>query len=322
VGEGSFVTHWAEWSDGTFSDETFGSSFSSSNPSVISVDAGSVSFLQVGDANINASAYLPAFDRVFDPVQCFAIIFFALAGGESKPVVTTDDVAVVAWVDADAVGLPSGANQDLVDNLNSPFCTLVVTAWAGGFPLHLTGSDADKAYANAFLVKNSGNPEPPLSLDPTAFLAGGNFRLFNRFKAKFSPSGPLITSLIPLQSKSEVGKTPDPCGVVPPVSGESHVFNGAKGVTTSGMGAYQLSEGRIGAAGQAVNLTVNGLSTPWIWSVIRFDAMGNLNAFDHAIFPRYYVYRNGNLILDFPQSALSAFVVKDATYVRLPPQIQ
>ncbi len=239
-----------------------------------------------------------------------------------NPLVTTDDVIVIAWVDPLVIALPSGANQQLVDKLNFPgSCVQELTIWAAGSPLDLT-SDADRAYANAYLVKNSGNAAPLLGIDPNTVLAAGDFRLFNRFKVKFSSSGGGISNLTILQSQSEVGNTPDPCYVFPSVSGQAHFSNGARGVTASGANAFQLTEGRIGSAGQLVFLTINVHFTPWIWSVIKFDASGNLNTSDHAIFPTYYVYRNGVRIAVYPQSAISSFVIKDSSYERLPSQIQ
>ncbi len=236
--------------------------------------------------------------------------------------VTTDDVVVIAWVDPLPITLPSGANQQLVNRLDYPVsCFPLLTAWAQGNPEDLT-NDTDRAYANAYLVKNSGNFAPLLTINPNTVLAVGDFRLFNRFKVQFSSSGGSISNLTILQSQSEVGKTPDPCYVLPPVSGQAHFSNGSRSVTSSGSAVYQLTEGRIGLAGQAVNLTLNARTTPWIWSVIRFDGSGNLNSSDHAIFPTYYVYRNGVRVAVYPQSAVSTFVAKDSSYERLPSQIQ
>ena len=90
-----------------------------------------------------------------------------------------------------------------------------------------------------------------------------------------------------------------------------------------GIGVLVLlaAQGRLGSLGQRVNTTINGRSTPWIWSVIHFDASGNLRPLDHAIFPTYYVYKDGDLIATFPQSAPATFIALDATYQRLVPEV-
>jgi hypothetical protein len=233
---------------------------------------------------------------------------------------TTADVVVIAWVNPNAIDLPDGANSALRGALNSPLCSGLVLQWVAQAP-DLLYSDADRAYANAFLVKYSGNAEPPASINPDTILAGGNFRLFNRFKVQFSVSNGVITNPWYLQSVSSVGSTPDPCGLLPSLPGDAHPSNGA-GVTASGTSAYQLTEGRVGLGGRLVNLTINGRTTPWIWSVIRFNASGFLDATDAALFPTYYVYRNGQRIQTLSQTTLSIFIQKDETYQRLPWEIR
>lgn len=250
-----------------------------------------------------------------------ATAIYSVSAPPPPPPVTTDDVVVVAWVDPRPIGLPGGANQQLIDELNSPLCGPLVGTWAAGFP-RLLNTDEDRAYANAFLVKWSYNQEPPLGINPTSFLASGDFRLFSRFKVRFTPSGGKITSATFLESNATVGNTPDPCGILSPISGEAHPANGAKGLTPSETAVYQLTEGRIGGVGQAVNLTINGRTAAFIWNVIRFDPSGTLNVSDRAIFPTYYVYKNGQLVLGFNQSATSAFIALDSTYQRQPGQIQ
>ena len=95
------------------------------------------------------------------------------------------------------------------------------------------------------------------------------------------------------------------------------------GVQTCALPIYQLAEGRLGSLGQKVNKTLNGGTTPWIWSVIRFNLQAELDpsSIDHAIFPTYYVYQDGQLISVFPQANHEAFIALDATYQRLPGQI-
>ena len=119
-----------------------------------------------------------------------------------------------------------------------------------------------------------------------------------------------------------VGTTPDPCGTGAHPAGENHASNGASGPTPSATSMYQLVEGRIGTLGQAVNLTINGRTVPWVWGVIQFDISGNPITTDHAMFPTYYVYKNGTRIATYSQSALSPFIALDSSYQRLPSQIQ
>lgn len=237
--------------------------------------------------------------------------------------VTTDDVVVIGWVNSNAINLPGVANFGLIADLNiTETCLSTLFFWSQGVAIDLS-SDADRAYANAFLVKNSGNAEPPnSSINPTAIQLGGDFRLFNRFQVRFSVSNAQITNPQYQQFVSQVGSTPNPCTrLLPSVSGEAHPFNGSRGVIF-GARIYQLNEGRIGGTGQAVNGTINGRTTPWIWSVIKFDRSGFPDASDVAIFPTYYVYKNGRLIQTFPQHPLSEFILNDETYQRFPRGIQ
>ncbi len=69
--------------------------------------------------------------------------------------------------------------------------------------------------------------------------------------------------------------------------------------------------------------TINGRSTPWIWSVVRFNLQSELDpqAIDHAIFPTYSLYEDGQLVATFPQANHEAFIALDATYQRLPSEI-
>src|SRR6185436_10667615 len=122
----------------------------------------------------------------------------------------------------------------------------------------------------------------------------GDYRLYNRFQLAIPGAGATSFPPIVTESAAFVGLTKDPCNLIPDVDlvlgGEAHSSNGINGVTSNGDHAFQMNEGRIGALGQAANRTINGHSTPWIWSVIEFDANGNLvMPVDHQIFPTYYV---------------------------------
>lgn len=118
------------------------------------------------------------------------------------------EVTVIAWVNGNAPDLnplPSGANSTLINDLNSgpTSCAITVGAWALRSRLDVNSS-ADVNYANAWLMKNSANPQPPPSIvSPQVVFAAGNYRLFNDFgngKAGYN-----------------VGTTPDPCntGLIP-----------------------------------------------------------------------------------------------------------
>jgi hypothetical protein len=129
----------------------------------------------------------------------------------------------------------------------------------------------------------------------------------------------------------QVGKTPDPCDVKFAVlnsvigwisAGQTSPYMGASGTSGSGK-FYQISEGRVGSAGQAGSMTINGNRTvPWIWSAIEFDPAGNATYSDVAMFPTYSVYVNGALAATYAQSSVASFVLKDQTYQRTPAQVQ
>ena len=235
--------------------------------------------------------------------------------------VSTADIVVIGWVNSSAITLPGGASFLLRIDINTPLiCSALLLDWVVGLPTDLFGQ-AEVDYANAFLLIHSGNAQPPSTINPDAQLAAGDFRLFNRLQATYSASGGTISNFSAIHSSAQVGTTPDPCGLVGNASGQAHPSNGSNGVTSSGTGVYQLAEGRLGTLGQRVNQTINGITTPWIWSVIRFDASGNPDTSDHAIFPTYYVYQDGSLITTYPQSAPTAFIPLGDTYQRLPSQI-
>ena len=250
--------------------------------------------------------------------------------------VPTKDITVIAWIDPDPVDLAtleSQATPLLVGNLNTIVtCSFQLAEWQVGKRTNIN-TDIDRQYANAFLLINSANSQPPNVIDADAIEAAGDFRAFNRFKVSFkTDSGQIVGTPNIINSSALIGATPDPCGFFPPLSAEAHPSNGSSGVTTSATGTFQLNEGRIGFAGQAVDRTLNdcnqpvcsstvGQTTPYIWSVIRFDSQGNLSPLDHQMFPTYFVYENGNLISQFPQGDLETFISLDSSSQRLPSEI-
>lgn len=173
------------------------------------------------------------------------------------------EITVIGWVDANAITLPSAADSQIQSDLNNPYtCAFDVVQWFYGNPYHLA-SAADNAYASGFLLQKSGNLAPPtttLGPTPSAWIANNknNYRLANDYGGK--------------AGAFQVGITPDPCGTNLPgpianwvAAGEASIYNGATGTSPSGQ-AYQLAEGRLGSFGQAVNQTLNGHTSPFIFS--------------------------------------------------------
>ncbi len=248
--------------------------------------------------------------------------------------VATKDVTVIAWVDGSPIDMILSAleadpklNRTLKFNLDTPgLCSVQLGNWAIGLRTSIL-SDTDRQFANAFLLKNSANSRPENTIDPDAIETGGDFRLFNRFQVFFQvQNGQIVGQPDVRKMVTEVGSTRDPCGLIPPSGGEDHPqFNGANGITTSGTGVFQLNEGRIGFAGQAVDRTLNacqdfncinitiGPPTPWIWSVIKFDAQGNRTPVESQIFPTYFVYENGVKVAESIQSDPEVFIGKDSS---------
>src|SRR5258708_40198728 len=119
-----------------------------------------------------------------------------------------------------------------------------------------------------------------------------------------------------LKAVGVAGSTPNPClRLLPSSASESHVDNGARGVTRDGAGVFQLAEGRVGILGQAASETLNGRTVPWIWSVIKFDASGNDvrifsigSRLNRQIFPTYSVYEDGVIVATFTQGDLETFI--------------
>jgi hypothetical protein len=226
----------------------------------------------------------------------------------------TSEVTVIAWVDpnaSDLKTLPSGANSTLMSNLNSGpgNCAFLVGRWASGFKTYVNNS-ADVAYANAWLLKNSANNQPPNPISVDAQFIAGNYRLFNDFGNGQAGPG--------------VGSTPDPCHTGLPgwiFPGEKSQYNDTSSTSPSGK-IYLLVEGRIGTFGQLVSQTLNDRTVPWIWTVIAFDSAGNPIYTDTAMFPTYSVYVNGSLVATYPQSSAASFIANDETYQRKPSDIQ
>lgn len=250
---------------------------------------------------------------------------------KSVKILPTKDVVVIGWI-RDDITLPIlGVDPALILALNGPLCSVTLGLWVSGVPANL-GTQADIDYANAFLIKYSANGEPPPTIDPDAYDANGlgDYRLFNRFKiAHRAKDGKVVGAPKILKARAVNGRTPDPCHnpLIEPVDSEPHVANGTIGKTTDETGVYQIAEGRVGTFGQSADTTINdlggtvGATTPWIWSVVRFDTAGNLvfpfavgNKPNFSMFPTFYVYEDGQRVQTRGQGSLSVFVGLNSDY--------
>ncbi len=231
--------------------------------------------------------------------------FTPVGGGEAtgSPVkasvrapINASEVTVIGWINGDVIGLPSGANATLVSNLTqgTANCVLQVLQLSYGIARNIS-TQADRDYANSWLVKYSANAAPPSSIDAQTQLNGGNFRLFNLWGGSSQPA-------------YRIGATPDPCGTGVSLAGQASYYSGLHGTTSSGNQA-QLAEGRVGTRGQKGSMTINQQRTvPYVWNAIEFDANGNFISAPHEMFPTYSVYVNGQLQTTYPQSPVLDFV--------------
>lgn len=246
------------------------------------------------------------------------------------------DITVIGWVNPAAITLPTGATQQLVNDLNDSFgsCTEVTTAWTADIRMDIF-SDVDRRYANAWLLQNSPNKEPATFIADLAHAENdGDYRLFSRLKVEVKVNAGQIVAPPKFHTgRAAVGMTPEPCSGfhfnIPTLSApEPHIKNGEHAITSSGGRVYQLNQGRIGAFGQAVDTTLNapgtphGETTPWIWSNIKVDSDGNLvRPLITQIFPTYYLYLSGIRSEIIPQSAPEPFIALDQTSVISDPRI-
>lgn len=277
------------------------------------------------------------------PMLTLGLIGMFLAGGKAfaqtgptialptktVKILPTDDISVVGWIDGSAIPLPTdGVSTTLILTLAEPgLCDVLLNSWASnpGSPPTLIGSSSDLLYANRFLIKFSANNPPGATIDPATVATAGDYRLFNRLQGIYRAQSSKIvgTPKFP-QTATIIGATPDPCRFSPiSAAGQVHPISGSKGITASASGVFQVAEGRIGPLGQSVNATLNGHTTPWIWSVIKFDTTGNLifpfsiGTFPNPqIMPTYSVYKNGQIIQTIPQGDLQTFInLTDASQI-------
>jgi hypothetical protein len=90
-----------------------------------------------------------------------------------------------------------------------------------------------------------------------------------------------------------------------------------------------LAEARLGWEGQALNYVFNDLTTPWIWSVVKFDQNGTPSWDDLSMFSTHSIYFDGELQVTVNQSPSQTFIDQGhpllsgiPDYERTPDEIQ
>jgi hypothetical protein len=273
----------------------------------------------------------------------------------------TNDTTAIAWVDGSQVqlvpppNLPGGDPDPIWDQLvglGSTVCGDTLLDWSNlgqtGVGVSNNGlTSAEIAFANEFVISGSANPSPPTQLqqDQSSLINGQQYRLYQRFQAywELGPNGGFSASQPPsvLESWVAVGVTPEPCtGYQVPILSlpvQQNALNGHYGLTSNGLWLYQVNEARLGPEGQGVNQFLNGTAgadftttTPWIWSVIQFDANGYTQTFapnttnsttqNLGSFPAYWIYTNGYLAYAIGQSSLAGFIALNSTFQYYGPQ--
>jgi hypothetical protein len=230
------------------------------------------------------------------------------------------EVTIVAWINGNVILLPSGESSLLdaafppsgvggpVNPVPYAACGAQTLLLAGGFLGPAISTANDKAYASAWLLKFSGNQQPPSTITPSTFQNQvKSFRAFN----DYAPGLGIQNTV--------VGDTLDPCGSGIGVVGVANANSGKVGTSLFG-DQYQLAEVRVDQAGQngwaALN---NQRAIPWVWSVIEFDKNGNpdygriqnssptIPTTNYQIFPTYSVYINKKLMYQTQQGTPGAF---------------
>lgn len=177
--------------------------------------------------------------------------------------------------------------------------------------------------------------------------------MFNQYQAVISTlSGDF--EFAGIKKRAASGNTPPPCPLAEIflpgflTTSEAHPNHNEEGLGQSGASIFHLSQARVGTVGQIVDTTLNdcgfslplpppgvgtvcsnvltspGVTTPWIYSVIRFDAEGNLAPMeiDTSIFPSHAIYIDNHLVATIPQSDPEPFIAKDRdNSARLPNEI-
>ena len=228
----------------------------------------------------------------------------AACDAEPQAPTSNTEIAVVAWINQDLVGLPPNSNYKLQEDfpkagpgpLSYPMCVTELMTLASGDLGDASDTAADKDYVSAWLLKYSANKDPGAAIYPATFTS---FNFQYRLFADFSPGGGIHST--------SIGYTPDPCGTpFVYLQGDTYAQNGHTGTSLLGY-QYLLAETRVGPKGQ------NGWKTlhdqheiPWVWSVIEFDqnaspvrfdikstvpCLGGAVSVNYQIFPTYSVYK-------------------------------
>jgi hypothetical protein len=256
----------------------------------------------------------------------------------------SNDTTTVAWVDASPaqVQVPSTASvyaanpsSSIPSDLNGPQCFATLASWSTGGEIGLgAGTNGlipqEVAYAQAWLLSNSGNHQPPNPF-PTGsalstYLGNEDYRLYQRFQAYYEVSNGMIIpgSVRYLQSNVVPGYTPIPCpglGMLPNVNSQPSSDNGKSGTTAAGDLVYQIVEARLGDDGQTVAQFLAGPPggdyrqvVPYVWSVIQFDVNGftrslmpSGNSGNIQIFPSYVLYSGQTQLFAVEESNWQTF---------------
>lgn len=263
---------------------------------------------------------------------------------DSATFVLSKDIAVVGWIDRSHIDSPdpTGVSPSLVNSLNSAVqCPLTLLAWAASAtfrnpadPQYAVTTDADRTYANNFLIRNSANDDPGLEIDSLFGTVRSRYRAFLRFQSAYVvKNGAIIGAPKALIAQTAGGFTLNPCPgpLPPPLESEAHPADGAFGISQSGQSVYLMTQGRIGAEGQAGDTYLNdrngviGATTPWIFALVQFDLNGNLLPITHQQFPTYSVYEfgypagAGHRIDVVVQEPLQIFINRDSSSFLLKP---
>jgi hypothetical protein len=219
---------------------------------------------------------LGTISQVSMPLLNLASSFWPFAGANpSAEYVSsffTKEITVIGWVDKNAISVPptTSVSPTLVSNLNanSDNCPFTLFNLNIG-DRSIIANDIDRQYTNAFLLTNSANDEPPLTLDASV-LKGGNFRAYNDVRAAINTKDNQIINVIFANPMPVLGHTPDACHS-PTITFFNHIFNfekpeahpdnGKHGKTPSALKVFQIAEGRVGPGGQAVNMTLNSCTS-------------------------------------------------------------
>jgi len=177
-----------------------------------------------------------------------------------------------------------------------------------------------------------------MQVDQSSFLSSHQYRLYQRFQAYYElqPNGAISNTPYVLEAQAPAtGVTPEPCTgyqiQIFSLPEQANALNGKSGITSNGLWVYQVNEARLGDDAQGVNQFLNGptgadytTTSPWIWSVVQFDANGKAQAFSQnaknsttqnlGSFPAYWIYTNGYLAYQIQQSGLTTFIGLNSTF--------